>query len=340
MKRILIVRTDRIGDVIMITPMIREIKKAYPDSYIAALVRKSSADVLINNPYLDEIITDDLQKDSFWKIVRQLRSKKFTHGMLVMPTKRAAYQMFLAGVKKRIGVGKKLYEVITFMESVSRNKYIPLRHEADYCMDLARKIGVKTDNISPEIFLTKEELSKGEKFLEEVGAEPESVKIIIHSGSLNSSPNWSEDKYFELITRLLNEIKSVKINIFLTAREMSPEFLEKIIKLNDKRIFNVAQKLDSLRDLIIFINAVDLIMVSSTGPAHIADALKKNAVVIHCHRPMNCAKHWGIINDPSSNIEVTAFFCDSHCSPDKERCMIENGITVETVFDVIKKKIN
>jgi ADP-heptose:LPS heptosyltransferase len=340
MKRILIVRTDRVGDVVMITPMIREIKKAFPDSYIATLTQKNTSQILLNNPYLDEMITDDLKKESFWDVTKTLRAKKFTHGLLVMPTERAAYQMFFAGIKKRIGVGKKLYEVITFMDSVSRNNYIPLRHEADYCMDLARKIGVKTDNILPEIFLSKEELAKGTQFLKDFNADINAFKIIIHTGSLLSAPNWTEEKYLELIKQILSEIKNVKLNIFLTAREMSDEFLQKISELNDDRIFNVSQKLDSLRDFIIFINAVDLIMVSSTGPAHIADALKKKAVVIHSHRPMNCSKHWGIINDPSSNIEVTASYCDTHCSPDKERCMIENGITVQQVFDSIKQKIN
>jgi ADP-heptose:LPS heptosyltransferase len=337
MKRILIVRTDRVGDVIMITPMIREIRKAYPDSYIAALIRPQTSAVLQNNPYLDEIITDDLQKDSFWKVVKELRKRKFTHGLLVMPTKRAAYQMFLAGVKKRIGVGKKLYEVITFMDSVSRNKYIPLRHEADYCMDLARKIGVKTDNLSPEIFLSHNEIETGKKFLKDIGAGANAHKVMVHSGSLGSSPNWSEDKYFELIEKILSEIKDV--NIFLTAREMSDDFLNKISGLNDERIFNVSKKIDRLRDLMIFINSVDLIMISSTGPAHIADALKKNAVVIHCHRTMSCIQHWGSLNDSSGDIEVPADFCDTYCSPDKETCMIENGITIDMVFNVINKKL-
>lgn len=339
MKRILIVRTDRVGDVIMITPMIRELRKTFPDAYIAAFTRPQTSDVLINNPYLDEIITDDLKKESFWETIKKLRARKFTHGLLVMPTERAAYQMFWAGIKKRIGVGRKLYEVITFMDSVSRNNYIPLRHEADYCMDLARRIGVQTNNISPEIFLTTEEVNKGKEFIKTTGADTDSVKIIIHSGSLNSSPNWSEDQYIELIKKLLAEITEARISIFLTAREMSAEFLQKIDALNDKRIFNVSQKLDSLRDLIIFINSADLIMISSTGPAHIADALRKKSVVIHCHRPMNCMKHWGTINDPSGDIEVAANYCDTHCSPDKEKCMIESGITVQQVFDTIKKKI-
>lgn len=155
MKRILLVRTDRVGDVVFITPMIRELRKAFPDAFIATLTQPHTKNILLNNPNLDVMLTDDLRKETFWKVVKDLRKYKFTHGLLMMPTERAAYQMFWAGIKKRIGVGHKLYEIITLMQSVSRNNYTPLKHEADYCLDLARKIGVNINDITLEIFLTQ-----------------------------------------------------------------------------------------------------------------------------------------------------------------------------------------
>ncbi|MCX6165489.1 MAG: lipopolysaccharide heptosyltransferase family protein, partial [Ignavibacteriae bacterium] len=178
-KRILIVRTDRVGDVVMITPMVREIKKTFPDSFIATLTQPNTTAILENNPYIDKMITDDLKDESYKKVIIELEQYKFTDGLLILPTKRAAYQMFRAGVKNRIGVGKKLYEIITFMKSVSRNNYIPLRHEADYCMDLARKIGVVTDNIQPEIFITDEEKKWTKKFYKNYGIKDDTFKIIL-----------------------------------------------------------------------------------------------------------------------------------------------------------------
>lgn len=167
----------------MITPMIRELKLKYPDSFIATLTQKNTTDILVNNPYLDEMITDDLKKETFWEVTKKIRERKFTDGLLVMPTDRAAYQMFFGGVKNRIGVGRKIYEVMTFMKSVSRNNYVPLRHEADYCMDLARRIGVKTDNISPEIFLTEDEIILTSNFLKELNINSQVPNVMIHTGS-------------------------------------------------------------------------------------------------------------------------------------------------------------
>jgi ADP-heptose:LPS heptosyltransferase len=334
-KRILIVRTDRVGDVIMITPIIREIRKTYPDCFLATLTNRNSSEILLNNPYLDKIIIDNLEKESFWVTVKELRKYKFTDGLLVLPTERAAYQMFFAGIKNRVGVGRKIYEVITLMKSVSRNKYIPLRHEADYCMDMARKIGVKSNNLSPEIFLTEDEIKDGKEFLKENGVYTEDFKILIHTGSGNSSPNWSEERYLELINKLLINFGTKKFKIILTAHEMSKDFINKINSL-DRRIINIEEKINSLRDLIKIINSIDLIIVSSTGPAHIAAALKKNAIVLYCHRPMNCSKIWGSLHDKAIDIEVSNDHCRKYCKPDESICDIENGITVDDVLKYIK----
>ena len=333
MKRILIVRTDRVGDVVMITPMIRELRKTFPDAFIATLTNTNTQDILINNPHLDQIIADDLSKDSFYSVTAKLREYNFTDGLLVMPTERAAYQMFLGGVKNRIGVGRKFYEVITLMKSVSRNKYIPLRHEADYCMDLARKIGVVSDDLTPEIFITTEEKKAGMDILRSLNISESDFRIIVHTGSGKSSSNWSEDKYFELIKRITGKHSSGKI--ILTAKEMSDEFKKNISSLNNNNIVFADQCVKRLRDLICIIANTDLLIAPSTGPLHIASALKIKTIGLYCHRRMNCAKHWGALGSKAVNLEISKEFCDNNCSPDKETCMFEGGITVEDVMKEI-----
>ncbi len=314
----------------MITPVIRELRKKFPDSFIGVLTNENSSDVLTGNPNLDVIIKDSMRKDTFTKVVKELRSYKFTDGLLIMPTERAAYQMFLAGVRNRIGVGRKLYEVITLMKSVSRNKYIPLRHEADYCMDLARKLGVVTNDLTPEIFLSDEEIMEGFEILNSIGCKEDSEKIIIHTGSGNSSRNWSEEKYSLLIKEIIRIKPSSQI--ILTAKEMTSSFRNKINALKNSNIFFADQSVRRLRDLIKIISNSDLLIASSTGPLHIASALNIKTVGLYCHRPMNCAKHWGALGNIAVNLEVSKEFCDLNCSSDKEVCNFENGIEISEVI--------
>lgn len=340
MKRILLVRTDRVGDVVFITPMIRELRKAFPDSFIATLTQPHTKNLLINNPYLDEALTDDFSEESFISIVKTLKSFKFTHGLLMMPTQRAAFQMFLAGIPERIGVGHKLYEAVTFMKSVTRNKYTPLRHEADYCMDLARKIGVKTNNILLEIFLSDKERMEAVCLLNKFGVRDDDIKILIHSGSLGSAPNWSEKNYFDLLKKIISEFNNENIKILLTAREMSDKFLKDIHDLNCNKIINIVSALDNLRDFIKIIGQADVFLGPSTGPLHIADALGIKTIGIHCHRAMSCAVHQGILNNKSINIEVTDENCKKLCSADQNTCGIENGISIDEVFSAIRRLIS
>jgi len=169
-KRILIVRPDRIGDVVLSTPLPREIKKTYPDSFVALFLRKYTKEIYDNNPYVDKIIliddNDDNSMEAFWNKVKEIRSYKFTHSLTLLPTERLNYLLFFAGIPFRVGVGHKFYQFITFTRSVSRNKYIPLRHEADYSMDLARRIGVVSDNLTTEIFLSQKEKIESRKVRE------------------------------------------------------------------------------------------------------------------------------------------------------------------------------
>jgi heptosyltransferase-2 len=338
-RRILIVRTDRVGDVVMITPMIRELRKKYPDAYIATLTQSNTANILLNNPYLDEIIIDDLTKESFFKVVKELRRMKFTEGLMVFPTIRATYQMLFGGIKTRIGEGHRLYEVITGMRSVDRHNYAPLKHEADYCMDLARKIGVKTDNIDLEIYVTDDERKEAYEFLKRVGVGKDDLKFILHTGNLGSSPNWSEDKYLQLIKEIL-ALHIPGNKILLTAVEMSEQFIKDATALDNNIVVDISNEIMGLREFIKIISVIDLFVCNSTGPLHLADALNRKCIGINCHRLMNSVQYWGIINKNSINIEVSEEYCEKNCSHDKKICAFENGISVDQVINGIKTLIN
>jgi heptosyltransferase-2 len=324
----------------MITPMIRELRKAHPDAFIATLTQPYTKDVLLNNPRLDLTLTDDLQKDTFWETVHELRRHRFTDGLLVMPTERAAYEMFFAGIPNRVGVGRRLYEVITFMKSVSRHDYTPLRHEADFCMDLARKIGAPGEDIAPEIFLTDEEREDAASLLRRRSVSDDDIVVMVHPGTRGSAPNWSEEKYYKLISRILGEFQQPNLKIVLTAREMSREFLTKVAVLSSERVVNATPDIATLRDLIKVIGRADVFICSSTGPAHIADALNVRCIALHCHRAMSCARHWGILNGRSINLEVSAEYCRTHCSADQNTCVFEDGISIDQVIGGLRIFVN
>lgn len=329
-KRILIVRPDRIGDVVLSTPLPREIKKNFPDSFVAVMLKKYTSDIYFNNPYVDKIILiddyDDGSIENFWKKVREIRSYRFTHSLTLLPTERLNYMLFFAGIPYRVGVGHKFYQFITFTHYVSRNKYNPLRHEADYCMDLARKIGVATNNLETEIFLTDDEkknvveirkrLLNDKKFL-----------IGIHTTSGNSAPNWSANTYKELIMKLI-QIDNVRITI----TDNNPP--KELMNINEVIYPNIN---NTLRQSFINFAALDLLISASTGPMHICAALKVKTVSLFCPLTACSPKLWGPLGNESIIILPEENYCSKICLGDPKKCNFEGkgGITIEKVLEAV-----
>ena len=307
-KRILIIRPDRIGDVVLSTPIPREIKKFYPDSYIGVLLREYTKDIYVNNPHVDQIIVDLERTDLKFKLqlINEIRSHNFTHAFMLLPTERMNWILFFSGIKHRIGVGHKFYQFVTNTKSVYRRKYIPLRHEADYCMDMARKIGVISDNLDTEIYLNneekafasllKEKFSKGQKFL-----------IGIHTTSGNSVPNWKVQIYLDLIIKLksLNNVQIVITDL---------QIPEEIINITE--VEYPEQK--TLRDLIHIISSLDLLIASSTGPTHIAAALKIPTITMFCPLPACSPELWSPKGNKAINILPDKNYCGVVCSRERE----------------------
>lgn len=326
-KRILIVRPDRIGDVVLSTPLPREIKKQFPDSFAAVLVRKYTEAVYLHNPYVDKILLiDDFStgsKNYFWTKVKEIRSYKFTHALMLLPNEKINYILFFAGIKKRIGVGYKFFQFITGVKGISRHKYIPLRHEADYSMDLARAIGVKTENIDVEIHLSKDEQTSVREIRKNL-LDGKRYLVGVHSTSGNSAPNWRPKIYLNLINRLRSESN---IQVLLTDVDIPSEL---------KSIQNIVypDKDKSLREWFLIFKALDLLISSSTGPMHIAAALKVKTVSLFCPLTACSPKLWGPVGNKQKVILPLENYCSNFCPGDPKECSFggEKGISVKTVF--------
>ncbi|MEE9429833.1 MAG: glycosyltransferase family 9 protein [Melioribacteraceae bacterium] len=326
-KKFLIVRPDRIGDVVLSTAIPREIKQTWQDSYVVVLVRSYTKDIYLNNPFVDEVIElEKLKGKDFIRAVVKIRKYKFTHALMLLPNEWINYALFFAGIKTRVGVGHKFYQAITFVKSVSRQKYIPLRHEADYCMDLARKIGVKSENINPEIHLTYNELKEVETVRKSLLNEKKYL-VGVHSTSGNSAPNWSTDNYFNLISELK---KNNSIQIVITDVDI-PEQLKNI----DDVIY--PSKDLSLRDWFAYFASMDILISSSTGPMHICTALNVKTVSLFCQLTACSPKLWGPLGNTNKVLLPSERYLELHSNEDPKDWTLDgnDGIGVQQVISAV-----
>lgn len=329
--RILIIRIDRIGDVVLTTAMPREIKKNYPNAFIAVMVRSYTKDIYLNNPYIDEIIiADDFLNSSFSNIFEKanlLRKYRFTHSFLILPNEKLNYILFFSGIKNRFGTGYKFYQFITGVKGLSRNKYIPLRHEADYCMDFVRALDIETDDLSSEIYLTDVEKEKSLTNKAKLLGNNKNKKLIgVHLTNGNSAPNWKVENYLKLIDVLKKNDKYV---ICITDNNIPKE-------LNDYNDLVLINKNLSLRESIINFSMLDLLISSSTGPLHLAAALKVKTVSLFCPMTACSPKLWKPMGNKSIELLPEDNYCKTNCPKDPKKCYYkDDGISIDRLLNAI-----
>jgi ADP-heptose:LPS heptosyltransferase len=334
-RRILIIRPDRLGDVVLTTPLIRAVKRSFPDSFVGVMVNPVSGALLKNNPHIDVIITDDPNgndagKKGFLSLTAKVRSFNFDTGLMPLPRERHAWMMLLAGIRTRIGVGSKIYQILTGTTTVSRNKYIPLRHEADYVMDLGRKIGVTTDELSPELFVTDDERKNALRLLKERSFDMSRPIVCINPSSNRSAPNWTPERYAELCAKL-SDTHQLFINIGLPDAKLEAHFAP----FKERHI--VYSGID-LREFIAFCTFFSLVVTSSTGTMHIASALKIPAVTLFCPLTACSPKLWGPLGNPSTVILPSEGYCQTQCPGDPKKCTLDD-IQIPQILTAIEAMV-
>src|SRR3989339_769398 len=114
-KRLLVLRTDRIGDVILSLPIGEQIKKNFPDCYVAFMLREYTIPLVQNHPYFDEIIVleeDKNKKVSLLKNIRKIKQFNFDSCLIVYPTFITSLIIFLSRIPNRISTGYRWYSFL------------------------------------------------------------------------------------------------------------------------------------------------------------------------------------------------------------------------------------
>jgi heptosyltransferase-2 len=324
--RLLISRIDRIGDVVLSTPIPREVKRKYPNSFVAVLVRDYTKAIYKNNPYVDEIIVYDKDENdfNFRQMLKRLRKYKFNYAFMLLPDERLNWLLFFSSIKNRIGVGHKLYQFLSFTKYINRRKYIPLRHEADYCLDMIRKIGIEPQSINPEIHLSNDEKHKVSEIKITLSSNKKII-IGINSTSGNSAPNLQPVEYKRIINKLL-EIENVKVVV----TDYNPP--AELLKMNSVDYINKGKP---LRESILNFAAIDILISSSTGPMHIAAALNIKTISLFCPLTACSPKLWGPLGNISEIILPQESYCSTVCPGDPKKCDFagDGGINAEIVVN-------
>ena len=316
-ERFLVVRTDRVGDVVLSTPVLEAIKTRFPESHLAMMVSSYAADVVKANPNLDDVIIDD-QADrnrgakGFLMLVKEVKGSNFDVAVLLRPTFRLALLLFLAGIRYRIGTGYRFYQML-FNRKVYVHRKRNLRHEADYNLDLLKPLGVRPEKIIPKVYLTAEEESFAQQIWREFEITPDDTVVVIHPGSGDSALNLPAKRFAQAADRLVEELDA---KILLTGTKKEMDLIDFISRSMQHQAVDLTGKTD-IRRLAAVLEKADVMISNSTGTMHLAAAVGTPTVAVFC--PIFAAGpiRWGPYGEGHEVILPPVPVCD-RCKP--KRC--------------------
>ncbi len=278
-KKILIVRLDRIGDVLLSTPAIKAARDTYPDSHIAVMVRPYAKDIVEGNPYLNEVILYDRSGreknlSGNLKFIDHLRRKNFDIALILHPTKRTHIITFLAGIPVRVGYDKKWGNLLT--KKIPNVKQFGLKHEIDYTLDILKYAGIETNDRA--LYMPLKETS--EKAISEVfeknGITKDSLIITLNPGASCASKRWRPEN-FAKVGDLLARERGAKIIIISDLKDKP--FADKTTALMKVAPLNLAG-MTSVADIASVLKRSRLFISNDSGPVHIACAVGTPVIAI------------------------------------------------------------
>jgi heptosyltransferase-2 len=334
--RVLILKFAAIGDVLRTTPILRGLKRRYPQSHITWVTDKSAYPLLANNPYIDGPLILDIDT--------LIRLQSETFDLLISLDKEPgkAGLAMLVNANKKIGIGL----------NPKGNPY-PLNEEAEYYFKLGLSDKLKfyqNRKAYPELTyetlgfdyqqdeyvleLTSEEIGYGRKVLDDLGITPDDYVIGLNTGAGGVFANkaWGISGYVRLIEKLNAAHPSIKIALLGGPDERDRN--ETIKSMVSSRLYNTGCN-NPLMGFCGIINGCNLIITGDTMAMHIAIALKKSVLAIFAP---TCEQEIELYGRGEKIVSELA------CAPCYKRhcgviptCM--DTITVERVYSAVEKLI-
>ncbi|MEE4259945.1 MAG: glycosyltransferase family 9 protein [Bacteroidales bacterium] len=277
MQKIILSRTDSIGDVILTLPMAGVLKEMLPGCRIIFLGRDYTRDIISLSVHVDEFISwDDISKienNAQPEFIKKTEADTIIH---VFPKKEIAAIAKKAGIKNRIGTSGRLYHYFTCNKRVNFSRKRSELHEAQLNLKLLRPLGWRK-NLNLSELESYYGLTKKPALVKEFSSliDPSRVNLILHPKSRGSAREWGLDNFRQLIEIL----DQTKYKIFVTGTEEEGKEFRKHISFNSNCL-DVSGRM-SLKQLVAFIDQADGLIAASTGPLHIAAALEKVAIGIY-----------------------------------------------------------
>lgn len=270
-NRILIIKECCIGDVLMTTPLISSVKKAFPNSSIDYMVGSWSREVIAGNDLVDKTI--DYIGLSLRNLSKLLRLRKQNYDLVVqcdIGLKPGLQAYLIAGGRPRLGFN---YDKKGFLYTKSFNRSVNDRHEVKAYLELGKLVGIPPATVEMTLKISSEKIAWTENKLAELDMADRKIVGLFPGGGHNPgtkmpSKRWEAEKYGKL-ARIINE--KLGYHILLMGSEKDIDVVS-----NVQSICGSARYIEthSIGHLAAVVSKCELFICNDCGPMHLAAAVK------------------------------------------------------------------
>jgi len=323
---ILLIKPRAIGDVLLSTPVIRNLKEYVPDAPIDFLTEQFAADVLIGNRHVREVITFNKKNDSTLSVIQKVREKRYDVVIDLFGNPRTALITRFSGAPHRIGFPFR-------GRAYAYNHHVTARggevHNVDFNLDVLRHFGIPINNSDPEFPISNVHREFVNTWLADKGI---SGKTFI---GINPSGGWYTKKWhLESYAQLADRIAATKEHTILLF--WGPGEKEEVKKVQSMmQSESVVLPKTSLKEMGAFLERCLCVISNDSGPMHIAASLGVPTLGIFGPTNPHLQGPYGERNLWVRNETLDCLECNLTECPIGNVCM--SDLSVETVFEAFQK---
>ena len=295
MKKILIIQTAFIGDVILATPLIETLSENYPEAQIDFLLKKGNENLLHQHPKLSTVLLfDKTQKiKNIFNLIREIRGKKYDIVVNLHRYFSSGLLTSFSGAQKKYGFKK---NPLSFLFTKSFNHEIGAgTHETDRNLSLVKPF-CESLLIKPKLYPSKED---DQKVLY--------LKTQTYYCFAPSSVWFTKQAPKTIWIKKIQEFLDLNAGIYLIGGKEDYKLCEEILnEVNNKKVINLAGKLSLLESAALLRDARRT-FVNDSGPLHIASSVNAPVTAFFCSTSPDFG--FGPLSDDSKIIEVANLAC-------------------------------
>lgn len=359
-QKILVMQLADIGDLILTSPFLRELRRSYPKAWIGLAVQPRMLELAEKCPYVDEVIVFDWRAvknvDSFlrgsprwWVLSSRLAKKHIWKHHLDMaisnrwnedPCQAASMiLMYTSGAAQLIAYRGSLADTIR-LGWKDLNRLItrgPARefakHEVEHQLDVLNYLGISPEKTQLEVWTSREDDLFAQTLLNDRGITAADRLIAFAPGAAWPFRRWPSERFIEL-GRWLQE--TYQAHVLILAAKNEQDLAHQIEQgLHGNKTINLAGK-TSLREMASVLKRCTLFIGNDSGPLHIAAAAGIPVVGFYGPGEYQRFKPWGVEHDVL-RLGLFCSPCSQHCIFDEPRCI--KGLDLKQAKNILARRL-